>query len=122
MINNYSRTFVYHIKGDCGSLALWLLKPGSVATKTLHPFNWTLSTVLAFCTFGYRVRIRKLIKNNYFLQFENTVCGITQKLSFIYIVFIFNYFSVKSAMTPQFYFIVMKITYCFAPLKCFAEI
>jgi len=24
-------------KGDCGSLVLWLLKPGSAATKTRHP-------------------------------------------------------------------------------------
>ena len=25
------------VMGDCGSLALWILKPGSVATKTRQP-------------------------------------------------------------------------------------
>jgi len=49
---------------------------------------WTLSMVLAVGTFGSRVRIRNIIKKKYFLQFENTVCGIKQQLSFIYTVFI----------------------------------
>ena len=35
---------------------------------------------------------------------------------------IFNFFSAKSVMTPKFYLIVMIITYCFMPLKSFAEI
>jgi len=52
--------------------ALWLLKPG---TETR---DWTRSRVLAFGAFGSLVRIPKLIKNNCFLPFENTVCVIRQ--------------------------------------------
>jgi len=60
--------------------ALWLLKPGTR--------DWTRSRVLAFGTFGFQVRKRKLIKNHYFLQFEKNICDIRQYLSFIYLVFI----------------------------------
>jgi len=63
-------------------------------------FHWTLFMVLAFDTFGSLVRIRKLIKNNYFLlvHLENTVCVIRHKLSFIYVVF------KTFAVTGGFYF------------------
>ena len=50
--------------------------------------DWTLYRVLAYGTLRSRVRIRKLLKNNYFLHLEKTVCGIMQELSFINIVFI----------------------------------
>jgi len=50
--------------------APWLLKP-----KTR---DWTLSRVLAVDTFGSRVRVRKLIKTENVLQYENTACGIKQ--------------------------------------------
>jgi len=34
-VAQYTRRMKF--KGDCGSLALWLLKHGYVATKTRHP-------------------------------------------------------------------------------------